>query len=129
MGKPLLHQKSNNNIVSEFIKTNPELISIDSLAFSASLTMVSEKLNELLSPPISDEPLPKTLRDAPAADCTIQALRHFHEGPAFSSDSPDLVRIVMGKMVQLAFEVSSLTLSNLIYTPTRNHIQLALTRY
>ncbi|CAG7924538.1 unnamed protein product [Penicillium olsonii] len=96
--------KTNNNIVSEFIKTNPDLISIDSLASSVSLMMVSDKLSELLRPPTSGKLLPKELTDASAVNRTIQALHHFHKGPAFSDESPDPVRVVMGKMVGLAFE-------------------------
>lgn len=68
--------------------------------------MVSDKLSELLRPLTSSKSLPKALTDASAADRTLQALQHFHRGPAFSNDSPDPVRIVMGKMVHLAFEVS-----------------------
>ena len=73
-----------------------------------SLVMVSEKLNELLRPPPDDgAKLPSLLTDASASSRTIEALHHFHKGPAFSTESQKTVRIVMGKMVQLAFEVSS----------------------
>lgn len=69
--------------------------------------MVSDKLSELLRPPTSGKLLPKELTDASAVNRTIQALHHFHKGPAFSDESPDPVRVVMGKMVGLAFEVST----------------------
>ena len=69
--------------------------------------MVSEKLNELLRPaPGNGAKLPSVLTDASASNRTIEALHHFHEGPAFSTESQKTLRIVMGKMVQLAFEVS-----------------------
>lgn len=72
--------------------------------------MVSDKLSELLRPPGSGKLLPKELTDASAVHRTMQALNHFHRGPAFSDESPDPVRVVMGKMVGLAFEVSTITL-------------------
>lgn len=84
---------------------------MDSLASSVSLMMVSDKLGELLRPSTSGKRLPKELTDVSAVNRTIQALNHFHRGPAFSDESPDPVRIVMGKMVRLAFEVSFLSLS------------------
>ncbi|KAJ5534636.1 hypothetical protein N7527_000890 [Penicillium freii] len=85
-----------NNIVSQFINTNPDLISIDSLAPSLSLMMVADKLTELLHPPsATGTKLPRL---------TLEALHHFHKGPAFATESQTPVRIVMGKMVQLAFE-------------------------
>ncbi|KAJ5774181.1 Aflatoxin biosynthesis regulatory protein [Penicillium paradoxum] len=93
------------NIVSQFIKTNPELMAINSLASSMSLIMVSDKLSELLRPPSpTGTPLPKLLTDASASTRTIEALHHFHTGPAFSTEGQTNVRIVMGKMVELAFE-------------------------
>ncbi|CAI7664154.1 unnamed protein product [Penicillium bialowiezense] len=66
--------------------------------------MVSDRLGELLRPSASGKRLPKELTDASAVDRTIKALNHFHRGPAFSDESPDPVRVVMGKMVRLAFE-------------------------
>ncbi|OQD87310.1 hypothetical protein PENANT_c006G01090 [Penicillium antarcticum] len=70
-----------------------------------SLAMVSEKLNELLRPlPANGAKPPFSLTDASASSRTIQALHHFYKGPGFSAESPKTVRIVMGKMVQLAFE-------------------------
>lgn len=93
--QPARPQKT-NNIVSQFINTNPDLISIDSLAPSMSLMMVADKLTELLHPPsATDTKLPRL---------TLEALHHFHKGPAFATESQTPVRIVMGKMVQLAFE-------------------------
>lgn len=60
--------------------------------------MVADKLTELLHPSsATDTKLPKL---------TLEALHHFHKGPAFATESQTPVRIVMGKMVQLAFEVS-----------------------
>ena len=82
---------------------------MDSLASSVSLMMVSDKLGELLRPSTGKR-LPKELTDVSAVNRTIQALNHLHRGPAFSDESPDPVRIVMGKMVKLAFEVSLLSL-------------------
>jgi hypothetical protein len=117
--KSLLHQKPDNNIVSELNK-NPKLISIDSLASSASLMMVSDKLNELLRPPSSGKPLSKAGRDGLATDRAIQALRHFSKGPAFANGA---VRVVMEKMLELAFEVSSLTPEHF---PFSKFIQLIL---
>lgn len=58
--------------------------------------MVADKLTELLHPPsATDTKLPRL---------TLEALHHFHKGPAFATESQTPVRIVMGKMVQLAFE-------------------------
>ncbi|KAJ9480978.1 hypothetical protein VN97_g12536 [Penicillium thymicola] len=93
--QPARPQKS-NNVVSQFINTNPDLISIDSLAPSMSLMMVADKLTELLHPPsATGTKLPRL---------TLEALHHFHKAPAFATESQTPVRIVMGKMVQLAFE-------------------------
>lgn len=104
--QPAQPQK-NNNIVSQFSKTNPDLISIDSLAPSMSLMMVADKLNELLQPtPDTGIQLPRLLTDATASTRTMEALHHFHKAPAFGTESPTPIRIVMGKMVELAFEVS-----------------------
>lgn len=81
------------------MNTNPDLTSIDSLAPSMSLMMVADKLTELLHPPsATGNKLPRL---------TLEALHHFHKGPAFATESQTPVRIVMGKMVQLAFEVSA----------------------
>lgn len=63
-----------------------------------SLMMVADKLNELLQPPsTTSTQLPRV---------TMEALHHFHKAPAFATESHTPIRIVMGKMVQLAFEVS-----------------------
>ncbi|KAJ5410128.1 uncharacterized protein N7487_004487 [Penicillium crustosum] len=93
--QPARPQKT-NNIVSQFIDTNPDLISIDSLAPSMSLMMVADKLTELLHPPSAN--------GTKLSKLTLEALHHFHKGPAFATESQTPVRIVMGKMVQLAFE-------------------------
>jgi hypothetical protein len=67
---------------------------------------VADKLNELLQPPsATGNHLPR-LTDATASARTMEALHHFHQAPAFS-DVQTPVRVVMGKMVELAFEVSS----------------------
>ncbi|CAI7586611.1 unnamed protein product [Penicillium glandicola] len=97
--------QNTNNIVSQFVKTNPELTSIDSLASSMSLIIVADKLNELLQlPSATDTRLPRVLTDATASTRTMEALHHFHKAPAFEMESQTPVRIVMGKMVELAFE-------------------------
>lgn len=63
-----------------------------------SLMMVADKLTELLHPPsATGTKLPRL---------TLEALHHFHKAPAFATESQTPVRIVLGKMVQLAFEVS-----------------------
>lgn len=82
-------------------------MSIDTLASSTSLIMVADKLNELLRPPSSTggTKLPRSLTNAAASNRTMEALHHFHKGPAFSTEGQTNVRIVMGKMVQLAFDV------------------------
>ncbi|KAI3152096.1 transcriptional regulator family: Fungal Specific TF [Penicillium roqueforti] len=105
-GQPARPQpQKTNNIVSQFIKTNSDLISIDSLASSMSLMMVADKLNELLQPPSATGiKLPRALTDATASTRILEALHHFHKAPAFATESQTPVRIVMGKMVQLAFE-------------------------
>ncbi|KAJ5842712.1 Aflatoxin biosynthesis regulatory protein [Penicillium rubens] len=100
--QPSRPQKT-NSIVSQFIQANPDLISIDSLASSMSLMTVADKLNELLQPPsATGNHLPR-LTDATASARTMEALHHFHQAPAFS-DVQTPVRVVMGKMVELAFE-------------------------
>lgn len=69
--------------------------------------MVADKLNELLQPPSATGiKLPRALTDATASTRILEALHHFHKAPAFATESQTPVRIVMGKMVQLAFEVS-----------------------
>ncbi|KAJ5385012.1 Aflatoxin biosynthesis regulatory protein [Penicillium concentricum] len=86
-------------------KTNPELMSIDSQASSMSLMMVTDKLKELLQPPpATGTKLPRLLTDATASARTIEALHHFHKGPAFATEIQTPLRIVMGKVVELAFE-------------------------
>ncbi|KAJ5163144.1 Aflatoxin biosynthesis regulatory protein [Penicillium coprophilum] len=93
------------NIVSKFTKISPELLSIDSQASSMSLMVVADKLKELLHPPpATGTKLPRLLTDATASARTIEALHHFHKGPAFATESQTPLRIVMGKVVELAFE-------------------------
>lgn len=72
-----------------------------------SLMMVADKLTELLHPPSAN--------GTKLSKLTLEALHHFHKGPAFATESQTPVRIVMGKMVQLAFEVSLFILH--LYSP------------
>ncbi|KAJ5436034.1 Aflatoxin biosynthesis regulatory protein [Penicillium cf. griseofulvum] len=93
------------DIVSQFVKINPELTWIDSLASSMSLMIVADKLKELLqSPSAAGTKLPRLLTDATASTRTMEALHHFHKAPAFAAGSQAPIRIVMGKVVELAFE-------------------------
>ncbi|KAJ5514562.1 Aflatoxin biosynthesis regulatory protein [Penicillium fimorum] len=102
---PLARPQKTNNIVSKFIKTNPELILIDSQTSSMSLRIVSDKLKELLQPPsATGTKLPRLPTDTIVSTRTIEALHHFHKAPAFATESQTPLRIVMGKMVELAFE-------------------------
>ncbi|KAJ5959945.1 Aflatoxin biosynthesis regulatory protein [Penicillium vulpinum] len=101
----LARPQMTNKIVSKFIKTSPELVSIDSLASSISLMMVADKLKELLQlPSDTGTKLPRALTDASASARTLEALHHFHKAPAFATECQTPIRIVMGKVVELAFE-------------------------
>jgi hypothetical protein len=71
-----------------------------------SLMMVADKLKELLqSPSPAGTKLPRLLTDASASTRTMEALHHFHKAPAFATGSEAPIRIVMGKVVELAFKV------------------------
>ncbi|KAJ5487596.1 hypothetical protein N7530_001896 [Penicillium desertorum] len=71
-----------------------------------SLMTVADKLNELLQPPSATGTQLPRLTDATASARTVEALHHFHQAPAFT-DGQTPVRVVMGKMVELAFEPTS----------------------
>ncbi|CAG8898031.1 unnamed protein product [Penicillium egyptiacum] len=100
--QPARPQKT-NSIVSQFIKTNPELISIDSLASSMSLMTVADKLNELLQSPSATGTQSPRLLNSTSTARTMEALHHFHQGPAFTEGQTP-IGVVMRRMVELAFE-------------------------
>ncbi|KAJ5669136.1 C6 transcription factor [Penicillium macrosclerotiorum] len=101
----LMRTKPPKHVVSHFIESQPDLMSVESLSASMSLLLVAERLDELLKlgHAASGSRLP--LRTcSPSSSRILEALRHFNQS-AFGMDStPGKKDNMRPKMTQLAFE-------------------------
>ncbi|KAJ5095880.1 C6 transcription factor [Penicillium alfredii] len=89
------------NIISQFIESQPDLLSVDSLSSSMSLLLVADKLDELLRSGAGAGRRPKVRTDTPLV---LQALQHFHNTTISTDSAKKTMAVMMGKVTELAFQ-------------------------
>lgn len=105
---PPARSRPTKHVVTRFIESHPDLISVDSLSSSMSLLLVADKLDELLRPANGDH----TSRAKPplgsSTNRALEALHHFHQATSTNTKLSTNMGVVMRKVTQLAFEVRHL---------------------
>lgn len=103
---PLARSRPTKHVVTRFIESHPDLISVDSLSSSISLLLVADKLDELLKPDNGvSASRTKPGLGSPSTNRVLEALHHFHTATSTNAKLSTNMGVVMKKVTQLAFQV------------------------